>query len=321
MSIYPNDAVLLAPLAGYTDLPYRRSCRRHGCAFAFTEMVDSGCLSRHGSRTRRYLERGADEAWLGVQLVGYELDDLLPSVDIINQHDFSLLDFNMGCPAPKVIRRGKGAALARMLDDAARVFEAVARRSRFPTTVKFRIQDELDPEPTVRLAKRLEEAGAAAMTVHGRIMEKGYSGPSHHGIVAAVRSSVKIQVVLNGGIMGRDALLEAVGVAGPGPVMVARGAMGNPWIFEELSGTRRGPPNLEELCAEMEIHVAETASYYGENFGLKMARKIILDYLSGRGFGGAVKKMVSTVSTAADFSVFMEEVRKGPRGRGHLGVG
>ncbi len=312
--IYPENAVILAPLAGYTDLPYRRSCRRHGCAFAFTEMVDAGCLSRQGKRTKHYLERGDDELWLGVQLVGYDLNDLLPSVDVINQHDFSVLDFNLGCPAPKVIRRNKGAALARQFDEAARVFEAVARRSRFPTTAKFRIQDETDPEPTIQLASKLAQAGAVAMTIHGRLMEKGYSGPSHPAIIAAVRASVKTQIVLNGGIMDAASFHQAIKTAGAGPVMVARGAMGNPWLFGELSGLRNGPPSTDELCAEMETHVSEIAATYGELFGMKMARKIILDYLSGRGFGGTLKKKVSTISNAAVFTEFMTEVRKGPKG-------
>ena len=313
MKIYPDNAVILAPLAGYTDLPYRRSCRRHGCVHAFTEMIDAGCLSRAGKRSRRYLERGSDEAWLGAQLVGYELDDLLVSVDVINEHEFSVLDFNLGCPAPKVVRKSKGAALARKFDEAARVFEAVVRRSRFPTTTKFRIQDESDPEPTIQLAKRLEEAGAVALTIHGRLAEKGYSGPSHHEIVAAVRKAVAVQVVLNGGIMDRGSFSQAVEVAGAGPVMVARGAMGNPWIFEELSGLRNGPSSLDELCGEMEAHVSGIVEYYGEKFGMKIARKIILDYLAGRGFGGAMKKKVSTVSTMADFAAYMAEVRKGPK--------
>jgi len=312
MNIYPDDAVILAPLAGFTDLPYRRACRRHGCVHAFTEMIDVSSLIHAVRAQRHMLARGADEPWLGIQLVGQDLEKFAKAVEFVNTLDFTVLDINLGCPAPKVTRKGKGAALAKDIDQAGRVVELAARRSRFPVTAKFRIQDEEDPGPTLRLARRLEESGAQALTIHGRIDVKVYSGPCHGKIIAAVRDEVKTQVVANGGVKDRASLEAFVAEAGAGPVMVARGAMGNPWLFEELAGRRGHAVTPEELRAEVETHVMEVVDYYGEERGFVLSRKVILDYLAGRGYPHVLKASVCNLSYKDNFEWLLDELAKGP---------
>jgi len=183
--IYPEDALVLAPLSGFTDIPYRRSARRHGCRFAFTEMVDAGALAHGAEKTLRMLDRAEDEPWLGAQIVGAVPAELAEAAKIVSDRDFDVVDFNLGCPAPKVAKKGEGAALAAKRDDALRAFEALARNSRHPVTAKIRILHPEDPSPSVELAKALADAGAAVVTVHGRIRSQFYSGAVAVRIVRA----------------------------------------------------------------------------------------------------------------------------------------
>ena len=313
MGIYPENSIILAPLSGFTDLPYRASARRFGCRFAFTEMIDAGSLVFGTSKTLKFLERGKDEDWLGVQIVGSDDASLEKAVDIINQYDFSVLDFNLGCPAPKVVKKGEGAALGRKPDEAVKKFELLVRKSRIPVSAKIRILDESDPAPTLYLAKRLRDAGAAALTVHGRVMKAFYSGPVYYDIIAVLREELDIQVIANGGVMNYENWLEIREKTGCGSIMLARGAMGNPWIFGEINNhSGHSPPAVAELAGEMERHVFHMIEYYGETLAMRISRKIILDYLRGRGFPGRIKALVSKLEGISDFEAFMNEVKKGP---------
>ncbi len=315
-NIYPPGSIILAPLSGYTDLPYRRSARRGGCRYAFTEMIDACSLAYRNDKTHLMLDRGNDEEWLGVQLVGAKADKIAEAVEVINSHDFNVLDFNLGCPVAKVAKKCAGAALGARPEDAARVFEIIAAKSRFPVTAKIRILDETNPEPTLYLVKLLEQAGAQAITVHGRIRSAFYSGPVFTDIIRAIRESVNIQVIANGGIMIKPACDELKQKSGCDCVMVARGAMGNPWLFRELSDaeTYRPPCGLE-LAEEMRLHIMEMAEYYGETLGMKISRKVILDYLHGRGYHKSLKNDASFLKTTADFLNFLEPVKEGPSSR------
>lgn len=313
---YPADAVLLAPLAGYTDLPYRHSVRRHGCRFAFTEMIDAGSLVFGNAKTKRFLDRGNDEDWLGVQLIGSDPETLRAAVTIINDGVFDVLDFNLGCPAPKVARKGEGAALALKPDDALRAFEILTRFSRIPVSAKIRVLDMRDPAPTVELASRLENAGAAAVTIHGRVAKSFYSGTVAGLVIAAVRETLNIPVIANGGIIDAASCRALRAATGCQKLMVARGAMGNPWIFAEIAGGNDYiPPTVGQLADELERHVSEMFDYYGESLGSRVARKVILDYLRGRGFPGELKSSVSKLDGRKEFSVFMTTVRQGPSPR------
>ncbi len=315
MKIYPDNAVIMAPLAGYTDLSYRRSCRRHGCFYAFTEMVDTGSLVYSSRNTRKFLDRGAEEEWLGTQIVGCKLNEIEKSIEIINEHDFNVLDLNVGCPTPKVAKKGKGAGLAKDPEHVAKIIELMVKKSRAPVTAKIRIQDTTDPEKTVSLAKKIEEAGAQALTIHGRLLSAIYSGTCYADIISAVRENLKIQIIANGGVMDKDSYNKLKVDSGCSEIMIARGAMGNPWIFEEIKNDKSVIPSTEELANELELHIVETIAYYGENFGCKLCRKLILDYLKGRGFSGEFKSGVVKLSTVEEFKNFMNDLRKGPTER------
>jgi len=311
--MYPEGAVILAPLSGYTDLPFRRSARRHGCRFAFTEMVDAGSLTHGTAKTLRYLRRGEDEPWLGVQVVGADPESLARSVEILNGHRFDALDFNLGCPAPKVARKGEGAVLGEDRPRALAAFRAVARHAAMPVTAKIRIQHETDPGPTLALAEGLAEAGARAVVIHGRLRRAFYSGPVAVGVIAAVRERLGIPVVANGGVVNAASARELREATGCSRIMVARGALGNPWLFAEIAEPEGfAPPSVPAFCAELEEHVGEMVSAYGAEVGLMVSRKLILDYLKGRGFGGELRASVSHLATPADFAALMARLRPGP---------
>jgi tRNA-dihydrouridine synthase B len=307
--IYSQNSIILAPLSGFTDIPYRNSAWRHGCKFAFTEMIDASSLAYGSKRTDIMLKRSPADKWLGVQLVGCHADRIAKAVDILNQHQFDLLDFNLGCPAPKVARKGAGAILGQNSDKAAQLMALIAKKSKFPVTAKIRIQAEEDPKPTILLVKKLIDAGAQAITIHGRIRKRFYAGNVHYQIIAAVRESCDIQIIGNGNVMNLLSYNEMHEKSGCDVVMVARGAMGNPWLFNELNAPATYiPPTVSELLTELQLHVLEMVDFYGEELAMKVSRKIILDYLKGRGFNGTLKSQVSFLKTVDNFNEFMKQV-------------
>lgn len=313
--IYPANAVLAAPLSGYTDLPYRRSLRRQGCLFAFTEMVDAASIAYSNNNSAELLYRGNDEKFLAVQLVGSDLEHLRIAVDHINKYEFDVFDFNLGCPVPKVARKHAGAALGKDIPNALKCFELLASRTRFPITAKIRILDENDPAPTLELVRGLASLGARAITIHGRIMAKFYSGEVFTDIISACVVAVPdTQIIANGGIMSLADAEELKRKSNCSAVMLARGMMGNPWLFNEVQQQENYlPPTVEEWAGEMTLHIEEMAEYYGESRGLTLSRKLVLDYLRGRGFGGESKNRASGLSSLDEFYRFRDWLlEKGP---------
>jgi len=278
-------------------------------------MIDAGSLAYGNDKTTRFMDRGEDEEWLGVQLVGCSHERIRKSVDILNEHDFDVLDFNLGCPVPKVAKKGAGAALGQNIDEALKCFELIKKFSRHPLSAKIRILDEQDPAQTLKLVKGLADAGARAVTIHGRVKNKFYAGAVYFDIIAVVREAVDIQIIANGGVNGISTYNEIREKTGCDTVMVARGAMGNPWLFRELCEKDYVPPTTNELCDELEQHIMEMIDYYGETLALRIGRKIILDYLRSRGFPGKFKVQVSFLKKTKDFTKFMKLVREGPSGR------
>ena len=312
--LYEPGAPLLAPIAGHSDLPMRLSARRHGCRYAFTEMVDAGSLVFGNFKTNELLTaRDPSEDFLGIQLVGSEPDILTKAVQIVNSRDFSVLDFNLGCPAPKVAKKCEGISFViHRPDEAVRAFSILTEHSRIPVTVKTRILSETDPEPTVRFALRLQEAGAQALTLHGRLMKNFYSGPVFFEIIRSVREALKIPVIANGGAMTEGSYRELVTQTGCANGMVARGACGNPWIFREIAAGHPDPPTLTEFLSEIRFHFESMLRFYGMENGFRISRKTLLAYLRGRGFPGELRASVSTLNSLEAFETLMKRAAEGP---------
>ncbi len=313
MMLYPENAVIQAPLAGHTDMPMRLASQRHGCKYAFTEMIDAGSLVFGNLKTMKLAYRSPHEKFLGIQLVGSDPVTLEKAVGIINTMDYDVLDFNLGCPAPKVEKKCEGIAFAlRKPDEAVKALELIVRHSRLPVTVKTRIQDFDDPAPTVSFLKRLENAGAQAITLHGRLMKAFYAGPVAFPVIRAAREALRIPVIANGGIMDRGSCEEIRRETGCSRVMIARGALGNPWIFSQVEQENFIPPTVAEFAEEIERHIGDMINFYGEELAFRIGRKTILEYLRGRGYHGSLRASASYLCNTADFQVMMKEIRRGP---------
>lgn len=312
MAIFNEKSIILAPLAGYTDIPFRNSARRHGCEYSFTEMIDAGAVVYNIQKTSKFFERAENEKWLGTQLIGADIEFLAKAAKILSSSNFDVLDFNLGCPVKKVLKKGEGAALGKNPDKAAKALETIVENSKITVTAKIRILHDSDPEPSIILAKKLRDAGAKVITVHGRTLKNLYTGPVRYDIISEIRATLDIPVIANGGIKNLESYETAVMESGCDSVMVATGAMGNPWLFSELKDKDGySPPTTAELAEEIEQHVAELIAHYGAVHGFRVARKIALDYISGRGFGGELKKKASLISSMNDLKEVCDSVREG----------
>ena len=303
-NMYPENSLILAPLSGFTDAAYRRAAYRGGCRYAFTEMVDAASLAYASGGGEKLLYRSeCEKDFLGVQIVGSDPELLKRGCEKLNEHDFSLLDFNLGCPVPKVFKKGAGAALGRNCELAVKCFQVLAKYSRFPVTAKLRIISFEDPAPTLELCRELVNSGAQALTIHGRTREHFYTGTVNFAIIRAVKEAFpQIPVIANGGVNSLDTYGEMRRESGCSRVMLAQGAMGNPWLFRELEAGKEMPPTLEEWRDMVRTHIADMVNLYGEAPAMRQARKIVHDYLKGRGFPGSLRAKASLLSTEADLA-------------------
>jgi nifR3 family TIM-barrel protein len=306
--IYEPDALVLAPLSGFTDAPYRRSARRCGCRYAFTEMVDAASLTFAFDRSKDLLLRYEDETFLGVQLLGGNADHIKEAVLKLNDFHFDVLDFNLGCPVPKVAKKCAGAELGLHYDEAIRCFDTVAKYSKFPVTAKIRILDMDDPEPTLKLCRGLVNCGARALTVHGRVKKAFYSGTVHHEIIKAVHDTFpEIEVIANGGVNSVESYQIMKERTGCTRVMLATGAMGNPWLFRQLRDPEHFTrPSFQEWRAVIEEQSRGMVELYGSECAFRHARKIFHDYLKGRGFNGSLRAVASATSCEADLKAWLD---------------
>ncbi len=259
--------VVLAPMAGITDMPFRQICVAHGAELTFTEMVSAKGLLYENARTHDMLALGEDERRVSVQLFGHEPDVLAREAakveDVLGQRLFSI-DINMGCPARKIVTKGEGAALMRDPELAANIVRACKAAISTPLSVKFRRGYQVGQETCAEFARMMEDAGADALTVHGRFAEQLYRGSSDRGSIARVCAAVSIPVIGNGDVKNGEDAVTLIEETGCKAVMVARAAEGNPWIFAEIRhalAPLRGevareyiPPTLEERMAQATAH-------------------------------------------------------------------
>ena len=226
---------LLAPLAGVTDAPFRRICGEMGAGLVYSEMVSAKGLWYKDKNTDRLLEILDGEAPVAYQIFGHEPEIMAEAVHMLNERNHVLLDINMGCPVPKIVRNGEGSALMRDPDLAQRVVEAAVSASTKPVTVKIRAGWNDAEKNAVEVARAIEAGGASAVAVHGRTREQFYSGNADWDIIAAVKDAVRIPVIGNGDVTDVTAAYRMMQETDCDFVMIGRGALGNPWIFESLA--------------------------------------------------------------------------------------
>lgn len=288
----PNR-VLLAPLAGVTDVPFRRICQEAGAGLTYVEMLSAAAVLIGSEATHRMIRRHPSESVLGVQVTGKTVEEVVRASVFLQARGFDTLDINMGCPVRKVVNSGMGSAFLcdpdRVSETAARTVEALD----IPVTVKTRIGFRRDAITVEDIAARAARAGAAMLTLHGRTRECTYGDPVQHpwiraGAEAARRVNPAIVVCGNGNVLDRASALAMMQDTGCDAVMVSRGALGNPWIFEELAGGRDDQPTVGEWKDTVLRHLAYHLEAYGDHiYAVRTMRKHLIWY--AKGFPGAAK--------------------------------
>lgn len=277
--------IILAPMAGITDLPYRLLCRRFGCELAFVEMINCRSISHKSKRTLKMLSSAPKDKPLGVQILGCEEQFILRALDVLSNFKFDLLDFNAACPAKKVTRRGEGASLLKDPKKLKNLLKLTVNNTTIPVTVKMRIG--WDNSDCVKdIAKAAQDAGAKALFVHGRTKAQGYGGSVDYKAIRQVKKSVGIPVIASGDIFSGALAKKMLDETGADGIAMARGALGNPWIFKEIkeylktgkSVSGHGPKEAVKL---MRQHLEASIDFYGQRNGVILFRKFFAWYTKG----------------------------------------
>jgi tRNA-dihydrouridine synthase B len=277
---------ILAPLAGITNLPFRLMAREFGCGLCFTEMISANGLIRESAKTIEYLKTTPEDQPLGAQLFGADPHVLAEAAAMVSEQHPCLIDINMGCPVRKVIKSGSGAMLMKDPVLAGRIVSAVVHTIKVPVTVKIRAGWSRSSVNAVQMSKIAEDSGAAAIIVHGRTADQGFSGYADWSVIAQVKSAVKIPVVGNGDIRQPEDARRMLAQTGCDAVMVGRGALGNPWIFQGIkqllaSVAADYRPSISERYEIIKKHWKMEAHYCGKRIAERSFRKHLLWYTKG----------------------------------------
>ncbi len=285
------NPLVLAPMAGITDYPYRMICRELGAGLVFSEMVSSEALIREHGRTHSMLCTDPAERPVVFQIFGSKPASMAKAAHIVSQGNVDFIDINMGCPVPKILKSGAGSALLRDIGLAKDIMSAVVNASKVPVTVKIRLGWDARSIVAVDFALAAESVGITAISVHGRTKAQAFSGHADWSLIKAVKESVGIPVIGNGDVRSALDVMRMLDETGCDGVMIGRAIQGNPWIFREAkqfleTGTIPSPPSLEERRAVMLRHLTEMIRLIGKNRGVCEMRKHLCWYTKGL-HGGA----------------------------------
>lgn len=299
-----ENNIFLAPMAGITDLPFRLICKENGAGLVYTEMVSAKALLYGDEKTKLLLKTCKQEHPLAVQIFGSDLKAIAYAAKYVSKIG-EIVDINMGCPAPKIVKNGDGSKLLLNLELVEKIVKTAVENSTVPVTVKMRLGWDSENIVAVEAAKIIEKAGASAITVHGRTRSQYYSGQADWNMIAKVKESVNIPVIGNGDIRSGQDAKKAFEKSKVDAIMIGRASLGNPWIFREVSeylknGTNLSKPSNEEKLQTIIRHLQMEVEEKGENIAVKEMRKHISAYTKGMPGSSEFRSTINSLETLAE---------------------
>ena len=308
-----HNNIILAPMAGVTDLPFRLLCSEQGAGLAGMEMVSAKAILYGNKNTEGLLAIHPEEGPVALQLFGSDPKIVSEMAKRIEERPFALLDINMGCPVPKIVNNGEGSALMREPKLAGEIIAAVVKAIEKPVTVKIRKGFDAEHVNAVELAKIAEAAGAAAVAVHGRTREQFYSGQADWEIIARVKEAVSIPVIGNGDVTDGETAAKLLAETGCDGVMVGRAARGNPWLFREVAayledGRKLPLPDIEEKKKMILRHAALQLETKGEYTGVREMRKHLSWYTAGMPGSAKLRQRINLAERFEEIKELVESM-------------
>ncbi len=305
--------IILAPMAGVTDLPFRLLCKEQGAGLMCMEMVSAKAIMYKNKNTEALLEIHPDELPASLQLFGSDPDIISEMAKQIEDRPFAILDINMGCPVPKVVNNGEGSALMRNPSLVEAIVSKTVKAINKPVTVKIRKGFDDAHVNAVEIAKAAEAAGANAVTVHGRTREQYYAGFADWDIIAKVKESVRIPVIGNGDVKDGETAVKMMEQTGCDGVMIGRAVRGNPWIFREINGylndgTIVERPTMDDVKSTILRHAQLQLQYKGEYIGIREMRKHVAWYTTGYPHSSKLRRKVNEMETFEDLRKSIEVI-------------
>lgn len=308
-----DNNIILAPMAGVSDLPFRLLCREQGAGLVCMEMVSAKAIYYNNRNTDSLMEIHPDEVPVSLQLFGSDPVIISEMAKRIEDRPFAMLDINMGCPVPKVVNNGEGSALMKNPKLVEEILSSLVKAIKKPVTVKIRKGFDDSHVNAVEIAKIAEDCGVAAVAVHGRTREQYYSGQADWDIIARVKDAVKIPVIGNGDVDSPQAAASLLAQTGCDGVMIGRAAQGNPWIFREVTryletGDQVERPDNREKKETILRHAALQLQYKGEYTGVREMRKHLSWYTVGMPHSARFRQTINTMETMDELLAGVETI-------------
>ncbi len=304
-SVEIEKTAALAPMAGVTDKTFRTLCKSFGAAYTVGEMVSAKGVTMGDRKSDELMQMTNEEHPCAIQIFGNQPDVMAAAALAAQKHKPDIIDINMGCPAPKIIKGGAGCALMKTPENAGKIIKAVVSAASVPVTVKLRSGWDSDSVNAVEMAKIAEENGASAITVHGRTKEQMYALPINYGIIREVKKAVSIPVIANGDVTDAFSAAKMYEATGCDLIMIGRAALGQPWIFQQVAAYLKNEvlipnPPVSQRMVIMLRHISALCEEKGMRVGMREARKHALWYTKGIKGSAEYRRQLSTVETLDD---------------------